>query len=98
MKTIQELEINLDGMQESLQEIESLLNDIIFGENLSVDEIKARAKKCKDAVDRYTGISNSNVQLLNQQAQYLLKRVKEIQQNTAPGLMDPKDDPEYDIN
>ncbi len=82
MTNISDLEINLDGLQESLKEIEKFLNDIIHNHELSVEEMRTKASLCAKAVNRYTKIANRNVHLLNEQAFYLLKKVQKIQEET----------------
>lgn len=96
MEDISQLEINIDGMQESLQEIETLLNEIILDRELTMDQVREKATQCMEAVNRYTKVANRNVRLLNEQAMLLFKKVQQIQQETRKD--DPSNDSEYDIN
>ena len=82
MPNLSDLEINLDGMEDSLKIIEKSLNDIIHNLELTPSEMRNKASICVQAVNKYTKIANRNVRLLNEQAYYLLDKVRKIQENT----------------
>ena len=80
MTKISDLEINLEGLQEALNDINALLNDMITSNSLTVEAAREKARHCRDAVDKYTFIANRNIRLLNEQARYLLDKVRQIQE------------------
>jgi conjugal transfer/entry exclusion protein len=98
MQNISDLEINLDGLEESLKAIEKQLRDIINNKSLSIEDIRNRAVLCQEAVNRYTGTANRNIGLLNEQAQFLLKKVQLIQESHREILPDSGDNSDFDIN
>jgi hypothetical protein len=97
MVNIGDLEINLDGLQEGLRDIEKLLNDIIRNDRLTPDEMREKATLCMGAVNRYTQIANRNIHLLNEQTRYLLKKVNSMLEEAPDGSPVP-DDPDFDIH
>ncbi len=98
MEKLSDLERNLDGVQETSKLIEKLLNEIIYNDHLTIEEIKEKASLCLDTVNRYTGITNRNVRLLNQQANYLLKKVQKMQEEEQENGSTPNEDSEFEIN
>ncbi len=97
MAKLSDLEINLDGIQETTKLIEKLLNEIIHNDQLTIEAIKKKALLCLDTVNRHTGITNRNVRLLNQQANYLLKKVQKLQEDQEI-ISTPDEDSEFEIN
>jgi hypothetical protein len=96
MTNLSDLEINLDGMEESLKIIEKCLNEIIHNHELSPAEMRIRASTCVNAVNRYTRTANRNVRLLNDQAFYLLDKVRKIHEDTQAEYENKVS--EYDIH
>ncbi len=96
MPNLSDLEINLDGMEDSLKIIEKSLNEIIHNVELTPSEIRTKASICMQAVNRYTKITNKNVRLLNEQAYYLLDKVRKIQEKTESGI--EGDETAYEIH
>ena len=56
--------------------IETLLDDIIHNDNLTLQEIKLKARHCAKAINRYTEMTNQNIHLLHEQSYYMLKRMQ----------------------
>lgn len=96
MSNLSDLEINLDGMEDSLKIVEKTLNEIIHNFELTPTEMRTQASICVQAVNRYTKIANRNVRLLNEQAYYLLDKVRKIQENDEPEI--ESDGSAYDIH
>lgn len=86
------MNIDWEGLQDSSRTIERLLNEIILNDEITLQEARNNATLCLNVLNNYTATANKNIHLLNEQAQMMLKKVKEV-------LGDSEiDDPNFEIN
>lgn len=92
LPTVEDMNIDWEGLQESSKTIERLLNEIIQNEDITLQEAKKNAALCLNVLNNYTATANKNIHLLNEQAQMMLKKVKQV-------LMESQiDDQQVEIN